>query len=46
MLLMECDGCGQQTDELYEYEGEQLCSDCVLKNFRKIDPEDYIKNHG
>ena len=25
-----CDDCGKDVDELYEYDGEQLCLDCLL----------------
>ncbi len=30
-----CDRCGEET-ELYDFEGEQLCAECLLKNFTKI----------
>lgn len=27
-----CDKCGDE-DKLYNYDGEQLCKDCLLENF-------------
>lgn len=29
-LVFECDGCGEQGSTLYEFDGEQLCAECVL----------------
>jgi hypothetical protein len=31
-----CDKCGEET-ELYEYEGQELCAECVLKNFERVE---------
>ena len=28
--LYICDKCGDEVDELYEYDGQQLCLDCLL----------------
>lgn len=25
-----CDKCGDETDKLYEYDGQELCEECVL----------------
>ena len=25
-----CDGCGEEVDEMFEHDGEQLCLDCLL----------------
>jgi hypothetical protein len=36
---MYCDRCRQETDELREYEGEQLCPECILKNYDLIEEE-------
>ena len=30
-----CDRCGDETDELYEVDGEDLCEDCLKDMFRK-----------
>lgn len=30
-----CDKCGDETDELYEVDGEELCEDCLKDRFRK-----------
>ena len=34
-----CDNvnCGADVDVLYEYDGEQLCEDCLLKTVPKVD---------
>ena len=31
-----CDNCKEE-DELYEYEGSQLCEDCLLKTVPKVE---------
>ena len=33
-----CDKCGEE-ETLYEFDGEQLCADCVLESLRKVDVE-------
>lgn len=30
-----CDDCGNE-DDLYEFDGEQLCAECVLARLKKI----------
>lgn len=30
-----CDDCGDEA-EIYDYNGEELCVDCLLKRFKKI----------
>ena len=44
----KCDKCGDESvDELYDVYGEQLCDECALKQFNKIDEdnfEDYLDN--
>lgn len=32
-----CDRCGDEVETLYEYEGEELCSDCVLDSLEKVE---------
>lgn len=34
----DCDSCGEElnSDELYDYEGEMLCSKCLLDKFTTI----------
>lgn len=44
MVEMYCDECGAQCDEgeqLYHFEGKQLCGDCVLGSLQTVDPKDY-----
>ena len=35
-----CDKCGETVDDLYNFDGEQLCSDCVLEQLEKVEYED------
>jgi hypothetical protein len=30
-----CDVCGEQLDDIYEVDGDELCEECVLNKFRK-----------
>lgn len=30
-----CDDCGEET-QLYEYDGSQLCADCILRELPKV----------
>ena len=32
-----CDKCGEELDEVYEVDGEELCEDCLKKKFLKED---------
>ena len=34
---LECDGCGEDVDILYEYDGEELCESCLLDRVPKIE---------
>ena len=39
VTILECDECGAELDEgdcLYEYDGEELCKDCLCERFPKI----------
>ena len=31
-----CDECGEE-ETLYDYEGEELCAECLLKKFEKVE---------
>ena len=31
-----CDKCGDDCEELYNFLGEELCEECLLKTFKKI----------
>ena len=35
-----CDECGSD-DQLYEYEGKELCGECLLNYFNKVDMENF-----
>lgn len=30
-----CDSCGEEIDEIYEVEAEELCEECLKERFRK-----------
>lgn len=30
-----CDKCGEELDEIYEVDGEELCEECLKDKFRK-----------
>lgn len=36
-----CDDCEYEYEELFHYEGKQLCIDCVAKRLRKVTIDDY-----
>ena len=31
-----CDKCKADCEELYDYDGEELCEECLLNSFKKI----------
>lgn len=35
-----CDICGDETT-LYDYDGEQLCENCLLENFQVVKGSEY-----
>lgn len=35
-----CDKCHEDVDELYIFDGEQLCKDCVLKQLERVEVDD------
>lgn len=39
-----CDECEDETEELFEYDGEQICRDCLISTVPKIKLEDYIES--
>lgn len=36
VMTYRCDDCGDCDCDLYEYEGEELCGECVLKRLPKV----------
>lgn len=40
--VLVCDNCNSEEEELYDYEGEQLCAECVLDRIPRIRLEDMI----
>lgn len=37
VLHIYCDKCGKEVDTLYNYNDEQWCSDCILKDCGEVD---------
>ena len=35
-----CDKCKEESYPLYHYDGEELCIDCLLKNFEIVEGSD------
>ena len=35
VVILRCDRCHDEVEELYEVDGEDLCEDCLKKEFRK-----------
>jgi hypothetical protein len=35
--ILICDKCKQGVDKLYEFDGEELCGECVLKDLEVIE---------
>lgn len=33
---LHCDRCGEE-ETLYEFDGEQLCAECVIESLRKVE---------
>lgn len=36
-----CDKCGEEAEELWKYEGEELCQDCLLETIPKAEESDH-----
>ena len=36
-----CDKCGEDVEELYKVDGEELCEECLKDNFKKVELEEY-----
>lgn len=37
VIYLYCDKCDEAVDTLYNYNGEQWCSDCILKDCGEVD---------
>lgn len=35
-----CDKCGDELDDVYDIDGEELCEECLKDKFRRNDPND------
>ena len=34
-----CDRCKEEVDDLYEWDGKQVCIDCIVKSLKKVEIE-------
>lgn len=37
----KCDRCGEEDVKLYHYNGEEICQECILKEFEVVNGSDY-----
>lgn len=35
--ILECDRCHDELDKLYDFYGEEICEECLLKEFEVIE---------
>lgn len=35
--ILECDRCKDEVEKLYDYDGEEICEECLLKEFEVIE---------
>jgi len=38
--VLECDDCGVQSEYLYKYENKEVCENCLLEYFEKVELEE------
>ena len=34
-----CDRCGDEVERLYEFDGEELCANCIFEELVEVEPE-------
>lgn len=39
--VLICDECHEYVDDLYWYDGEQICEDCLLNHFDRVEVDEY-----
>ena len=37
VIYLVCDECDQTVDDLYLFDGEQICEECLLNKFEKVE---------
>lgn len=42
IVHLTCDKCGEEFHTLYEYDGQELCEDCLLEEFELITEGDVL----
>lgn len=38
----QCDYCGEEDVKLYHYDGDEICEDCLLKEFEVVEGSDEL----
>ncbi len=36
-----CDNCKEEQDDLYVFDGQELCAECILKQLEKVEYDDW-----
>lgn len=36
-VVYECDSCGDEVDDLYYFDGQELCIDCIERRLEKVE---------
>ena len=39
ITVFECDSCGKTKEDLYYFDGEELCLDCILERLKYVEEE-------
>lgn len=37
IVVYECDDCGEEVDNLYHYDGQELCIDCIEHRIERVE---------
>lgn len=40
VTILVCDCCGEEVEELYHYNGQHYCEECLLEEFELVEVED------
>lgn len=41
VIVLYCDKCNCEVEDLWEFDGEQLCADCIFDSLDKVTLDDY-----
>ena len=37
IVIYECDGCGDEIEDLYHFDGEELCISCIEQRLERVE---------